>query len=142
MSSRSSPTWLRQDAVLAIHDEQLSQHGGALGIRDIGLLESALARPQNAAAYADQEPDIPTLGALYALGVIQGHPFVDGNKRVGFVLLELFFDLNGYELIATDSECYATILGVTGGVMTEESFFEWVRKHAALRNRANKDNSP
>jgi len=96
------------------------------------LLESALARPRNIAAYDDQA-DVPRLAAFYALGVIRNHPFVDGNKRVGFVLLELFLNLNGCELDATGSECYATILSCAAGDLSDDVFVAWVREHAVDR---------
>ena len=83
--------WLSQQIVLAIHDEQLAEHGGAAGVRDAGLLDSALARPLNRVAYGG--PDIAELAALYALGIVRNHPFVDGNKRTGYVMLETFLEL-------------------------------------------------
>ena len=85
--------WLSLKIVLAIHDEQLAEHGGATGLRDAGLLESALARPLNHASYAD--PEVAELAALYALGIVRNHPFVDGNKRTGYVARETFLELNG-----------------------------------------------
>jgi death-on-curing protein len=102
--------FLDEAVALAVHEAQLAEHGGAKGIRDEGLLNSALARPRNAAAY--EEADAARLAALYALGIIRNHPFVDGNKRVGTVLLETFLDLNGYALEATDEDLLATILAV------------------------------
>ena len=130
MSLPSNIRWLRQDTVLAIHEMQIAEHGGSLGIRDLDLLESALARPRNAAAYADPEPSIPMLAALYALGIIRNHPFVDGNKRVGFVLLELFLELHNNELTASDSECYTTIVDIAAGNMSDEAFIAWVNDHS------------
>jgi len=94
--------WLDKRLVLAIHDEQLREHGGAAGIRDEGLLESVLARPLNAASYG--EPGLAELAALYALGIARNHPFVDGNKRTAYVALEVFLDLNGFDLTASDAE--------------------------------------
>lgn len=122
--------WLDEPVVLAIHDAQLAEHGGGSGIRDAGLLSSALARPRNAAAYA--EPDIPELAALYALGIIRNHPFIDGNKRVGAVLLETFLELNEYKLRATDKELLGAIVSVAAGDMSEHAFTDWVRAHATL----------
>lgn len=124
MSLQNEPIWLRRDVVLAIHEAQIAQHGGALGVRDESLLESALARPQNAFAYGETQP--AKLGALYALGVIQNHPFLDGNKRVGLVLLETFLELNGAELHATDEECYSAIVAAAAGKISERDFFAWV----------------
>lgn len=122
--------WLSPPLVLAIHDEQLRQHGGATGIRDAGLLESALARPLNAAGYAD--PDIAELAALYAIGIVRNHPFIDGNKRTGYVALELFLRLNGSTFPATDADCVITILRLAGGDITDEDFITWVRAHAVI----------
>ncbi|MEO6834884.1 MAG: type II toxin-antitoxin system death-on-curing family toxin [Candidatus Tumulicola sp.] len=117
--------WIDQATVLAIHDAQIAEHGGNPGVRDLGLLESALARPQNAAGYS--EMDIPDLAALYALGVIQNHPFVDGNKRVGIVLLDLFLEDNGYELVTDDATLVKVALAVAAGEMSDEEFKAWVR---------------
>ncbi len=107
----SSPSrkWIRQETASAIHEAQIAEHGGSLGIRDVDLLESALARPRNADSYGDPRPSIPELGALYAISIIRSHPFIDGNKRVGFVLMELFMELNGYRLDASDEECLTAI---------------------------------
>ena len=120
--------------MLAIHDAQIAEHGGAAGVRDLGMLESALARPRNAAAY-DGEATISKLAALYALGVIRDHPFVDGNKRVGLVLLELFLALNGYELRASDVECYEAIVSAANGDLMEAQFMAWVDASLVLLKR-------
>ena len=92
--------WVDPDVLLAAHDEQLEEHGGATGIRDRGLFESAMARPQNLAAYG--EPDAAALAAAYGFGLAKNHAFVDGNKRTAFVALELFLELNGFVLAADD----------------------------------------
>ena len=136
MSSRSSkPQWLREDTVLAIHEAQIAEHGGSAGVRDEGLLASALARPRNAAAYAD--PGIPELASLYALGIIKNHPFIDGNKRVGAVLLELFLEENRYELRASDDELLEAVLGAASGALSEKKFTAWVKqKSRALSVKA------
>lgn len=117
--------WLARDLLLAVHDEQIAEHGGAPGIRDPGLLESALARPRNHAGYA--EPDIAELGALYALAIARNHPFIDGNKRTAFVALETFLLLNGLELIASDAETTVMMLDMAGRRITDASFVEWVK---------------
>ena len=122
--------WLYQPLVLAIHDEQLRQHGGATGTRDEGLLESALARPLNAAGYGD--PDIAELAALYAIGIVRNHPFIDGNKRTGYVALELFLRLNGCAFPATDADCVITMLRLAGGDISDDDFIAWVRAHTAV----------
>jgi len=115
--------------VLAIHDAQIAEHGGAAGVRDLGLLESALTRPRNAASY-DRDASIPQFGALYALGVICGRPFIDGNKRVGLVLLELFLAMNGFGLHAADAECYEAIVSAASGEVTEAEFSTWTEERA------------
>lgn len=120
--------WIDAHVVLAIHDEQLAEHGGAPGVRDIGLLESALARPQHLATYAD-EFDIAALAAAYGYGLVRNHPFVDGNKRTSLVVMELFLVLNGHHLLAENAECVATMLGLAEGRISEADFAEWIRAH-------------
>ncbi len=123
-------TWISENVVLAIHEEQIDEHGGRLGIRDTGLLDSALARPRNLAAYAPAgEPDPAALAAAYAFGVTRNHPFVDGNKRTGFVLLELFLRLNGFELAVDDEQCVTRMLELAAGTLTEQDLAAWVRAH-------------
>jgi death-on-curing protein len=122
--------WLSREIVLAIHDEQLAEHGGAAGLRDAGLLESALARPLNHASYA--EPDIAELAALYALDIVRNHPFVDGNKRTGYVTLEAFLELNGALFPAGDADAVVAILKLAAGDTTDDEFIAWVRSHAVL----------
>ena len=107
--------WLSRQIVLAIHDEQLAEHGGAIGIRDEGLLESALARPLNRAGYAD--PDLAELAALYAIGIVRSHPFIDGNKRTGYVMLESFLELNGAQFLASDAD---TVIAMSGFLSSKE----------------------
>ncbi len=115
--------------MLAIHDAQIAEHGGVAGARELGLLESALAWPRHAASHGGAAT-IPKLAALYTLGVIRDHLFIDGNKRVGLVLLDLFLTLNGYELRASDARCYEAIASAAGGDMTETEFVTWVEAHA------------
>jgi death-on-curing protein len=110
--------------VLAIHDAQLAEHGGGPGVRDPGLLDSALARPRNAAA--DGKSEVHKLAGLYAAGIIKNHPFVDGNKRVGLVLLELFLELNGFELVAPDEDCYVAIDSLAAGALDEQELWALV----------------
>ena len=124
--------WIDEDVVLAIHEAQIAEHGGSAGLRDRGLLVSALERPENAADYSGA--DILTLAALYTVGIIRNHPFVDGNKRVGAVLLDAFLELHDVELTATDSELVEAILGVASGALSDEAFNTWVRKHVHIRH--------
>ena len=119
--------WLRQDVLLAVHEEQLAEHGGGVGVRDAALFESALARPENLAAYG--EPSIAQLAAAYAYGISRNHPFIDGNKRCAFVALELFLNLNGHELVADDASCVLTMLAVAAGDMTEAALADWIGQH-------------
>ena len=110
---------------------QLVEHGGLEGVRDVKLLESALARPQNLASYGD--PDAAALAAAYGWGIARNHPFVDGNKRSAFVVTELFLQLNGYELTAEDGHCVITMLALAAGEMDEPGFAAWLREHTAPR---------
>jgi len=126
--------WLSRQLILAIHDEQLREHGGASGLRDEGLLDSALARPLNRAGYG--EPDIAELAAVYALGIARNHPFIDGNKRTAYVALEGFLALNGVALTATDVEAVIAMLQMAAGDLSDEEFIAWVRAHAAPRPRS------
>jgi death-on-curing protein len=123
--------WLTRELLLAIHDEQIAEHGGASGIRDIGLLESAIARPLNRAGY--DKADLAELGALYALAIARNHPFVDGNKRTAFVALETFLVLNGLELTAGDAEATVMMLDMAAGTVSEAMFIGWVRTSVVKR---------
>jgi death-on-curing protein len=122
--------WLLIDRVLAIHDRQIAEHGGSSGIRDIGLLESALARPQNIQAY-ESDIDIARLAAAYAFGIAKNHPFVDGNKRTAYVVMETFLIKNGFELEATPVEKYLTFLPLADGSLDEPGLAAWLRAHLA-----------
>ncbi len=117
--------WLTHALLLAVHDEQIAEHGGAAGIRDMALLESALARPLNHAGYA--EADIAELGALYALAIARNHPFIDGNKRTAYVALETFLLLNGLELAARDAEATIMMLDMAAGKLSDAAFIAWVK---------------
>jgi death-on-curing protein len=125
----TEPVWIDLEVVLAIHDEQLAEHGGQPGVRDRGLLESALSRPQNQFAYGEHA--LPRLAAGYAFGISRNHPFLDGNKRTSLVVAELFLVLNGFELTATDAECVTTFLQLAAGDLTEEQLTEWISEHKA-----------
>ena len=120
--------WIKMDRVLAIHQRQIAEHGGGDGVRDIGLLESALARPQNIAVY-EPEADISRLAASYAFGIINNRPFIDGNKRTGYIVMELYLLKNGFQLIATPADKYITILKLAEGNLTEDELAAWLREH-------------
>jgi death on curing protein len=117
--------WLSRQLILAIHDEQLAQHGGALGVRDDGLLDSALARPLNRAGYGD--PDVAELAAVYAIAIARNHPFLDGNKRTAYVALETFLALNGCAFPVSDADAVVATLAMAAGEMNDEEFTAWVR---------------
>jgi death-on-curing protein len=125
----TAPVWIAESVVLALHEEQLAEHGGAVGMRDIGLLQSALARPQNLVAYG--EPDVVTLAASYGYGIVRNHPFIDGNKRTAFTVTELFLTLNGWELMADDTACVVTMLQLAEGRLSEAAFADWLRDNSA-----------
>ena len=120
--------WLRQDVVVAIHDEQIAAHGGSPGIRDAGLLASALARAQNKAAYGASSPF--DLAAAYAYGIIMEHPFVDGNKRTGFLAAYVFLHLHGWLLEAPEAEAVGAVLALATRAMDEAGFSNWLREYA------------
>lgn len=117
--------------VTIIHEEQLAEHGGAPGVRDAGLLESALGRPHNRAAYGD--PDAAELAAANAHGIARNHPFIDGNKRTAFVCAELFLALNGWSLLADDVACVVSMLALAAGEIDEAAYAAWLREHIARR---------
>jgi death on curing protein len=131
--TRKNWVWIQTSVLYAVHGEQLAEHGGASGIRDESLFESALARPQNLAVY--ENPDIAALAASYGYGIARNHPFVDGNKRTGFVAVELFLNLNGFELNATDEACVLTMLDVAAGQITEDAFADWIRKNMVKESK-------
>ena len=127
--------WIEKALVLAIHDRQLSEHGGSAGVRDEGLLESALARPQQLHAYGDPAPDLAGLAASLASGLARNHPFVDGNKRSAAVACEIFLELNGAWLDAEDQELYPLYLALAEGKLGEQEFAAWLRGRARTRGR-------
>lgn len=120
--------WVARDALMLLHDESLSEHGGRAGLRDAGLLESALSRPENLLAYG--EPDFADLAASYAVGLAKNHAFVDGNKRAAFLAVGLFLYLNGYRLHTTQADATLTVLGLAAGDISEAAFADWLRQHA------------
>jgi len=120
--------WVADGVALAVHEAQLAEHGGIAGIRDEGLLSSALARPLNLGAYGDK-PDAASLAAAYAFGIARNHPFLDGNKRTAFVVMELFLNLNGWILRADDAACISTMLALASGNLGEKALADWLREH-------------
>ena len=126
---RKEPIWIEERDVLAIHDRLLAAHGGAPGLRDGGLLQSALARPHQHYAYADR-PDIIEMAALYAAGIVRNHPFVDGNKRTGFVVGVLFLELNGFSFTASEEDATQAVLGLAAGTLDETAYTAWVRANS------------
>ena len=119
--------WVRLDTVLALHKRQIAEHGGGEGVRDLGLLESALARPQNLHAY-EPETDLASLAAAYAFGIAKNHAFVDGNKRTALVVMRTFLILNGSDINASQEDKYLTILNLADGSLAEADLAEWIRK--------------
>lgn len=131
MSANENWVWIDPAVILAVHEEQLAEHGGAAGIRDAGMLESALSRPRNLAHYG--EPDAAALAAAYGFGLARNHPFVDGNKRSAFVAVELFLHLNGLRLDALDADCVMVMLSLAAGEIDEATFAAWLRERTAPR---------
>jgi death on curing protein len=127
----TEPKWLGVESVLVMHEEQLAEHGGAGGIRDLGLLESALARPRNAWSYGQE--DLVALGALDAAGVMRNHPFVDGNKRTGFLAAYSFLYVNGIEIVAEEAEVVVQCLSLAASEIDEAEFAAWLRENVRPR---------
>lgn len=119
--------WVSVDLASTIHLEQLAEHGGGEGVRDAGLLESAMARPQNLAGYGD--PDAPALAAAYAFGIARNHPFIDGNKRTAWVVARLFLAKNGIVLRFSQADATVRMLALAGGELGEDGFAAWLREH-------------
>lgn len=126
------PVWIDDLLVAALHRRQIAEHGGAEGIRDSGLLESALNRPKQLYYYGDPPPDLAALAASYAFGVARNHPFFDGNKRTSLIICRLFLSLNGYELVASQIDKYQTFLSLAAGELTEERLADWIRLNISL----------
>ena len=123
--------WVNRQVLLLLHDESLAEHGGATGLRDEGLLDSALARPLNLSLY--EAPDAARLAAAYGVGLAKNHAFVDGNKRAAFLAVGLFLAINGYRLRATLANATLTMLSVAAGEIEEAAFAEWIRQHMQPR---------
>ncbi|MBF0178174.1 MAG: type II toxin-antitoxin system death-on-curing family toxin [Magnetococcales bacterium] len=124
-----TPIWVGKEVALAIHKRQLAEYGGGDGVRDEGLLESALARPVNRYAYGNPQPTLAELAASYAFGLTHNHPFIDGNKRVAYVVCHLFLRLNGKRLVAANTEKYRKFLSLAQGSMEEGALASWIHAH-------------
>jgi death on curing protein len=124
--------WVHRQALELLHDESLAEHGGAPGLRDEGLLESALARPVHLATYT--EPDVCSLAASYGIGLAKNHAFVDGNKRAAFLAVGLFLAMNGWRLQASQLEATTAMLSVASGELDEQAFAHWLRLHVVRRS--------
>jgi len=128
---RDDPIWLTIEPVLAIHERLLEEHGGLAGVRDNALLESALARPRHQFAYG--ESDLYTLSAAYAFGIVNNHPFLDGNKRTGFIVAALFLESNGLRFSAPEEQAVLMTLGLADKSVAPEKFAEWLRDNSVPR---------
>jgi death-on-curing protein len=126
---KKEPLWIDERDVLAIHDRLLALYGGATGLRDQGLLESALARPHQHHAYANTS-DVVEMAALYTAGIVRNHPFVDGNKRTGFVIGVLFLELHGFDFTASEADATQAVMALAAGTLDNGSYTAWFRVHA------------
>ena len=127
--------WIERPLALAIHERQLAEHGGGIGVRDDNLLDSALARPQQSHAYGDPPPDLADLAASLAFGLARNHPIIDGNKRTAHVCYRVFLTLNGADLVATDEDKYVRMIGLAEGSLSEAEFATWLREHIRLHGK-------
>jgi len=124
----TEPYWLTREECLALHDMMLSHYGGLVGVRDENLLESALARPRQLFAYG--KPGMPEMAAAYTAGIVKNHPFLDGNKRTGFMLGAGFLERNGFEFHATEADAVLRTLALAAGEMTEAAYAEWMKANS------------
>lgn len=129
MSVIIEPKWISEQSVLALHDRQIAEFGGGSGVRDIGLLQSALAKPQNAFHY-EQVTSLTRLAAAYAYGIVKNHAFIDGNKRTAYMTCYLFLLKNGYVVKGTDEERYGSLLALAESAISEEQYVRWLDTHA------------
>lgn len=130
MIDREEPTWVSPELVAAIHERQLAEHGGRSGVRDAGLLESALSRPRHLNVYGGESVDIPALAASYAFGIARNHPFVDGNKRTAYVVCRVFLLLNGWDMVDSLVNRYRIFMRLAAGDLDEKDLILWLRDHA------------
>lgn len=127
------PIWVRADIVLAVHQRQLAEHGGGTGLRDAGLLDSALNKPKNLFQYEDPKPSIAAMAASYAYGIACNHPFVDGNKRTAYIVCQLFLNLNGHVLMAPSADKYQTFIKLASGDVSEANLSKWISENIASK---------
>jgi death on curing protein len=127
------PVWVLTETVVALHEQLLAAFGGSGGVRDVGLLHSAMARPENRLAYG--KPTLFDLGACYAFGLVKNHPFIDGNKRLGFAVAVVFLELNGYRFDATQADATVRTLALAAGDMSEHSFADWLAANSRRMRR-------
>lgn len=122
------PEWVLRDTVLALHEELVAEFGGSSGLRDEGLLASALARPENRLAYG--KPSVFDLASSYAFGLVKNHAFVDGNKRIGFAVAAVFLEINGYRLLASEADAVVQTLALAAGAMNETDYSAWLKANS------------
>ena len=123
-----TPVWVLRETVLTLHEQSLAEFGGAAGTRDEGLLDSALGKPENLFTY--DKPTIFDLAASYGFGLVKNHPFIDGNKRVGFIVAVVFLELNGYHFQATEADAAVRTLALAVGEMSEAEFASWLKANS------------
>lgn len=123
----NEPRWIRLELALMAHEREIGKHGGLSGVRDQGLLESALMRPRNLYACSVPPPDLAAISACYASGIVRNHPFFDGNKRTAWVVCRTFLFINGLRVVATQEERYLAVLQLAASELTEEQFGAWLR---------------
>jgi death-on-curing protein len=128
-AKKREPLWIETRDVVAIHDRQLALHGGGVGVREQGLLESALARPRQHYTYANS-PDVVEMAALYTAGIVRNHPFIDGNKRTGFVVGVLFLEHNGFDFKASEEDATQAVFGLAAGSLDESGYVAWLRENS------------
>ena len=131
---KKEPLWIDERDALAIHDRLLALHGGRVGLRDRGLLESALARPRQHYTYA-RNPDIIEMAARYTAGIVRNHPFVDGNKRTGFVIAVLFLELHSFDFKASEVDATQAVMALAAGRLDETGYTAWLRENVTRRRR-------
>ena len=133
-AKRKERLWIEERDALAIHDRLLALHGGATGVRDRELLESALARPRQHHSYA-KTSDVVEMAALYTAGIVRNHPFIDGNKRTGFVIGVLFLELHGFDFRASEADATQAVMALASGTLDEAAFTAWLRENAKPRRK-------